>query len=303
MTRRDFLALPALAAVPSLLAAKTPSIHLPTYADDRLAMASYSLRTVLDLPRNRAKDPKADLLALVDFPKVARERFGIWNLEILGQHFPSVEPEYLKTLKEAVTRAAAVVVNIPTSVGASFYDPDAAKRALAVTNSKKWIETAVAVDCPSVRIHIQGVKGVTPDAALTAAGLRAVAEYGAEKGVVVNLENDDPTSEDAFFIVKVLDTVNSPWLRALPDFCNSMLKGDEKFNYDAVTALFPKAYNICHAKDSEVDGGKVFRVDLARTFAIAKAAGYKGFYSVEWEGEGEIWSETVKLVENCRKYL
>ena len=76
-------------------------------------------------------------MALVDFPKLARERYGIWNLEILGQHFPSTEPDYLKTFREAVTRAAAVVVNIPTSVGASFYDPDAAKRALAVANSKK----------------------------------------------------------------------------------------------------------------------------------------------------------------------
>ncbi len=303
LSRRDFLALPALVAVPDLLAADGPALHLPSFADDRLAMASYSLRTLLELPRNRAKEPKADLIALVDFPKVARERFGIWNLELLGQHFPSTEPDYLKTLKDAVTRAGAVVVNLPTSVGASFYDPDPAKRALAVANSKKWMDTALAIDCPSVRLHIQQVKGVAPDVALTAAALREVAAYGAGKGVVANLENDDLGSEDAFFIVKVLDAVNSPWLRALPDFCNSMLKGEEKFNYDAVTALFAKAYNICHAKDSEVDNGKVVRVDLARTFAIAKQAGYKGFFSVEWEGQGEIWEETTKLVETCRKYL
>ena len=117
-------------------------------------------------------------------------------------------------------------------------------------------------------------KQVAPDAVRAAESLTAVAQYGASKGVVVTLENDDIFSEDAFFVAKVIDQVNSPWLRALPDFCNSMLKGDEKFNYEAMTALFRRAYNICHLKDSEVDGGKVVRIDVARTFAIAKASGY-----------------------------
>jgi sugar phosphate isomerase/epimerase len=101
----------------------------------------------------------------------------------------------------------------------------------------------------------------------------------------------------------VIDEVNSPWLRALPDFCNSMLKGDEKFNYDAVTAMFRRAYNICHLKDSEVDRGKVFRIDLARTFEIVRASGYKGYFSVEFEGEGDPVVGTEKLVDAALKHL
>src|SRR5262249_34214800 len=137
----------------------------------------------------------------------------------------------------------------------------------------------------------------------TADTLGSIAQYGASKSVVVNLENDDLFTEDAFFIVKVIDKVNSPWLRALPDFCNSMLKGDEAFNYDAVKAMFDRAYNISHLKDSEVDHGKVFRIDLARTFEIAKAAGYKGYFSVEFEGEGDAVMGTQKLVTDALKYL
>jgi sugar phosphate isomerase/epimerase len=56
-------------------------------------------------------------------------------------------------------------------------------------------------------------------------------------------------------------------------------------------------------KDSEVDHGKVVRVDLARTFAIAKASGYKGYFSVEFEGEGDPIVGTGKLVEQALKYL
>jgi sugar phosphate isomerase/epimerase len=56
-------------------------------------------------------------------------------------------------------------------------------------------------------------------------------------------------------------------------------------------------------KDSEVDNGKVFRVDVAKTFAIAKQAGYRGYFSMEWEGEGEPYEGTRKLIEASLKYL
>jgi sugar phosphate isomerase/epimerase len=183
------------------------------------------------------------------------------------------------------------------------YDPDEAKRKSAVEHARRWVDAAVALGSPSVRIHIAGVRGVTPDVGRAADSLRAVAEYGAEKNVVINLENDDPETEDAFYLVKVIEQANSPWLHGLPDFCNSMLKGDEKYNYDSVTAMFKHAYNISHVKDSEVDNGKVFRVDVGKTFAIAKQSGYRGFFSMEWEGEGGPYEGTQKLLDLSVKYL
>lgn len=300
-SRREMLALPTLACAGNLFAASTPNIKFPTKTNDRLAMASYSLRSVMDTQRNREKG--GELVKLLDLPKVVADRFGIYNLELLNQHFPSTEPEYLAQLLSAVKAAKSHVINIPTGVGASLYDPDAGKRGTAIANGKKWIDVAVALQCPSVRIHIQRSPDSEPNATVAAAALKEVATYGESKNVVVNLENDDPTTEDAAFIVRVIDTAATPWLRALPDFCNSMLRGDEASNYRAVAEMFARAYNISHAKDSEVDGKKVFRIDLARTFSIAKAAGYKGWFSVEWEGEGEMWSETLKLVDQCRKHL
>jgi sugar phosphate isomerase/epimerase len=82
-----------------------------------------------------------------------------------------------------------------------------------------------------------------------------------------------------------------------------MLTGNEKYNYDAVAAMFKHAYNISHVKDSEVDNGKLFRVDVGKTFAIAKTAGYRGYFSMEWEGEGEPYEGTRKLIEASLKYL
>ena len=302
--RRNFLIATALITpIQRLLATAAPNLHFPTTARERLAVASWSFREYLDTAENRARKLHGSLMDLKQFPAMVADRYNIHNVEILGQHMPSTTPAYLKELRAAVQRAGSHVVDLPAGGEASLYDPDAKKRTMAVEDGKKWIDVAVALDCPSVRLNISGAKGVKPDVALTAEGLGAIAQYGASKNVVVNLENDDPETEDAFFIVKVIDRVNSPWLRALPDFCNSMLKGDPKFNYDAVTAMFKRAYNIAHLKDSEVDNGKVYRVDLARTFGIAKASGFKGYYSVEFEGEGDAYAGVAQLIDAGIKYL
>jgi sugar phosphate isomerase/epimerase len=292
ITRRRFAATSAFLAAARRLTAADPALRFPTAPRDRLAIASYSLRTIIP-----------SRMDIKEFPAYAVKRFNVRNLEILNRHLRSTDAPYLEEFRGAVAAAGAQVINIPTSVGASLYDPDAAKRTLAVDNSKRWIDTAVTLACPSVRIHIQRAGNEPPNVERTAEALRSVAQYGASKSVVVNLENDDLFSEDAFFIVKVIDQVNSPWLRALPDFCNSMLKGDEKFNYDAVKAVFARAYNISHLKDSEVEKGKVFRIDLARTLEMAKAAGYKGYFSVEFEGEGDAVEGTEKLITVALKYL
>jgi len=278
-------------------------MHFPTEPRARLGVASYPFRAFIDSPHNRDRDRTKPGMALTQFPAMVREKFNVRNIEPLDSHFVSREPAYLGELREAIEKAGMHVINIPANVGASLYHPDEAKRKAGVANAKKWVDAAVALGSPSIRVHISGVHGVEPNVEHAAESLGAIAAYGMEKSILVNLENDDPGSEDAFFIVKVIEAVNNPWLHALPDFCNSMLKGDEKYNYDSVTAMFRHAYNISHVKDSEVDNGKVFRVDVGKTFAIAKQSGYHGYFSMEWEGESGPYEGTQKLIEDSLKYL
>ena len=306
MNRRQFLgtALVAGSAGPAaIFAANEPHIDFPTDPRARLGVASYPFRAFIDSPRSRDRDKSKPSMTLLQFPAMVREKFNVRNIEPLNTHFVSVEPAYLHELREAVEKAGMHVIDIPCDIRASVYDPDAAKRKTAINSAKKWVDAAVATGSPSIRVHIQGARGVAPDVGRAAESLRVIADYGAEKNVVINLENDDLQTEDAFYLVKVLDAVHHPYLHGLPDFCNSMMKGDEKFNYDAVTAMFQRAYCIAHVKDSEVDEGKVFRVDVGKTFAIAKAAGYKGYFSMEWEGQGEPYAGTQQLLDASMKYL
>jgi len=312
-TRRQFLKASAVFSLGAgaelwrgnLWAASEPHLTFPTQPRDRIAIASWPFRMFIEAPANKwARDPKLPGMDLVDFPAMVVKRFGVHNVEPLDQHFHSTDQAYLGKFRNAVEKAGCHVVDIPCDVKASFYDLDAAKRKVAVENGKKWVDVAVALGSPSVRTHIGGPEKLTPDVGRTADSLKQLADYGAAKNVIVALENDDNRTEDPFFIVKVLDKVNNPYLRALPDFCNSMMTHDQEFNDRAMEAMFKHAYNIAHMKDEEGDEkGKFHTVDVAKCFEIAKAQGYQGYFSMEWEGNGEPYAGTQRLIDETLKYL
>jgi sugar phosphate isomerase/epimerase len=156
-----------------------------------------------------------------------------------------------------------------------------------------------------VRTNLPRAKDSKPDLERTVESLKRVAEYGAAKNVVVNLENDNAVSEDPFFLVKVIEKVNSAWLHALPDFANTLAAYEEEYAYRGIEAMFGHAYNISHVKETEVGDGKdkVAHVDLARTFGIAKKYGYKGYFSMEWDSPGDPYAGTVGLIEKTLKNL
>jgi sugar phosphate isomerase/epimerase len=201
-------------------------------------------------------------------------------------------------------KASVKVVDIAVDGQSSFYDGDPSTRKKAIAYAKKWVDVAVKIGSPAIRTHIHRPSNSVPSVQRTAESLREVAEYGAGKNVVVNLENDDLVSEDAFFVVKVIEKVNHPYLHALPDFANSMMTGNADFNYRALQAMFQHAYSICHVKDGEAgDHGKIFSIDMKKSFDILKASGYRGYCSMEFDAPGEPYAPTARLIEQTIRYL
>ena len=313
LTRRNFLKNSAAAmamaaafdAVSQPASTSSPDLKFPTAPRDRLAVASWPFRMFIEAPNNKwARDPKLPGMDLKEFGAMVVGKFGLHYIEPLSFHFRSTDAAYLAEFHESTEKAGAHVINLPVDSPASLYDPDAAKRRKAVEVTKEWITIAVTVGSPSIRRNLAGPRNVKPHAGRTVESLKEVADFGAEKNVVVNLENDNNSTEDPFFLVEVVEKVNSPNLHALPDFCNSRLTHDQEFNNRALAAMFKHAYNISHVKDSESDDqGKFVTVDVTKSFEIAKAAGYRGYFSMEWEGDGEPYAGTQKLIDLSLKYL
>lgn len=284
-----------------------PSLRFPEAARERIAIASYPFRNLIaGRPEEASAGPLASYrMELKEFAAYVSAKFNIKKIEPWSAHFRSLEKTYLEELRAAVDKAGGAIVNVAVDGEHSPYAVDAAERERAIAFSRQWIDAAVAIGSPSVRTNIPVAKDAKPDVERTAESLKHVAEYGAAKNVVVHLENDNAVSEDPFFLVKVIEKVNSQWLHALPDFANTLAAYEEAYAYKGIEEMFGHAYGISHVKETEVGDGKdkIAHVDLPRTFAIAKRRGYKGYFSMEWDSPGDPYAGTAGLIEKTLKNL
>ena len=281
-----------------------PNIKFPTEPRERIAIASYPFRNFI------AGSPYQDAAAsqkidFKDFAAHVSEKFNVRKIEPWSRHFRSLDAKYLEEFREAVAKVRGAVVDIAVDGDHSILAADPAERERAIAFSKQWVDVAVAIGSPNIRTNLAQAKDSKPDVERAAASLQRVVEYAASKDVVVNLENDNPATEDPSFLVKVIEKVNSPWLHSNPDFCNTLTAFPEDYAYKGIEALFRHAYGICHVKAMEANErtGKVVHVDMARTFGILKDAKYRGYCSMEFDSPGDPYAGTSDLIAQTLKYL
>jgi len=312
-TRREFLSQSALLTAGALLSSSRvlasptqPDIHFPASARDRIAVASYPFRDfILPAEYVSATASAATLkMELTEFAAHVKSRFNINKIEPWSSHFRSLEPKYLDGFRAALDQAGAMVVNIAFDGQHSFYALDRAERERAVADNKQWIDAAATLGSPSIRTHVAAADNQPPDLERSADTLLRIVEHAAVRNVVIHLENDDGVTEDPVFLVKLIEKVNSPWLRALPDFGNSLMHKSPEDAYAGVEALFHHAYGICHVKQSEsTEKGANVQVDLGYVFAILKKTGFRGYLSMEYDNSGDPYKETEELIARTLTFL
>jgi len=267
-----------------------PNVTFPANPRDRLAVASYPFRDFI-LPAEYVSASASSTE-----PKMELTEFAA--------HFRSLEPKYLGDLRTALDRAKSAVVNIAFDGQHSFYAADRVERERAVADNKQWIDAAAALGSPSIRTHIASADNQPPDLDRSTDTLLRVVEHAATRNVVIHLENDDGVTEDPVFLVKLIEKVNSPWLRGLPDFGNSLMHKAPEDAYAGVEAMFNHAYGICHVKQSEAtEKGANVQVDLAYVFAILKRTGFRGYLSMEYDNSGDPYKETGELIAKSLQFL
>ncbi len=297
-SRRSFLASCAALAAATRLPAANPGFPFPADPRHRLSVSTYPFRSVIINP---AKPNGKATMKLADFAAGVVETFGVYGIEPWSRHFESLEPEYLNGLKQAFRKAGLQVVNIPCDASVHPCGTPDQQQATQVT-WRKWVDAAGIIGSPSIRVHAGGK--ALDDISCAVDSLKAIAQYGEQKNIVINLENDVPDSEAPVRILKIIEAVGSPYLRSLPDFCNSMqIHDDQDYNAKALASLFPHAYNISHVKDIEIVGGKPLTVNVDRIFQIASKADYKGFFSMETEGTLDPYQGSKNLIAAALRNL
>jgi sugar phosphate isomerase/epimerase len=301
LTRRSVLK-GALVCSASAAFARVPHATFPVDPRARLAVATYPFREFIIAPENHDYDPKMHGMDLASFARFVRTEFKVNGIEPLDSHFPSTEPREVRKLRAAFDTAGVYTVNIPVDEKVELCSDDAAIRSVGNARYRAWIDVAVLLGSPSIRVWIPKCSDPS-DLSRAVRALKPTLEYAASRNVVVNLENDNPVNASAARSLAAIKLADTPYLRALPDFGNGLMAGDERFNAQAVKDMFVHAWNIAHVKDCEIVRGQRKTASLAELFGIAKASGYRGYFSMESESGLDPIVDTKHLLEQSLALL
>lgn len=267
----------------------------PQQRRSRIAVATYPFRASIIAPGNHDRDPTKPGMDLAGFAKTIRTRFNVRGIEPLHSHFVSTGHAEILQLRAAFDQAGVFTANIPVDVPVELCSQDAATRDAGNASYRRWIDIAVLLGSPSIRISLPKCT----DAPAVTKGLQALQptlKYAASQNILVNLENDDPLLSSATRIIEAIEQAQTPGLKALPDFANSLMGGDQHFNAQAVKMMFAHAGSIAHVKDAEVINGTRRGVSLPELFGFARAAGFRGTYSMESDSNADPFADTTHLI-------
>lgn len=289
-TRRTFLqtTVGAVALTPFsrvLAAAQPPPLF-------KISLAQWSLHRTL-----RAKE-----IDHLDFARVAKRDFGIEAIEYVNSFFKDKARD-AAYLAEMNTRAADEGVTqylIMCDGEGRLGDPDAALRATAVENHRKWLEAAKVLGCVTIRVNAASVGSFEEQQKLAADGLRKLTEVAAPMNLNVVVENHGGLSSDGKWLSGVMKMVDHPRCGTLPDFGNFY----EYDRYQGVADLMPFAKAVSAKSHDFDEQGNEAQKDYRRLMKTVLDAGYRSWVGIEYEGsklpEREGIAKTKVLLERIR---
>ena len=243
---------------------------------------------------------KIDLPGFIDFAAAQ----GVEGVELLDYFWQNEAMEIQQVKQQAADAGLAIATY---SIGNDLIQPDAEARAAQVADIRRAVDVANALETPLVRVFSGNAKGDTSEAqgmAWIIEGLAAGADYAQEHGVTLALENHGLLAGRSDQVRHIIETVDSPALRANLDTGNFLLVGQ---NPTEAARELAELIALVHFKDfrrasadepgdtyAGLDGspfaGTVVgegQVDLAQVVATLREAGYDGWLSLEYEGHAE----------------
>lgn len=241
-------------------------------------------------------------------------RLGFEGVEILHRQMDGEDPAYLNKLKHAAFRNGLALPML--SIHQDFVHPDAAERQKHIDHTVRCIGLAAQLGIPCIRLNsgrwktiksfddLMKVKGDEPplegfaekDALSWCVSSIEKCLPAAEKaGVMLALENHWGLTTRTETLLKIWKAVNSPWLGINLDTGNFPVDP-----YPEIEKIAPHA-NIVQAK-TYYGGGVWYTLDLdyRRIANILKKAGFRGWVSLEMEGNEPASTAVPKSLQVLR---
>ncbi len=307
VSRRNFLKVSAAglaaAAVPYAGVAATDASTFKRTGKPRLrlALCAYSFRENFPMMRGKAAakapaaDRKTDMFKFIDYC-AANDCEGA---ELTSYFFDSESDEYMLKLKRhAFLRGVAVS---GTAIGNNFSMPKGAKLTEEIATTKKWIDRAVLMGAPHIRVFAgnipRDVKDLSREAAdkIVIESLAECADYAAKRGIFLGLENHDSIGS-ADTLIPMVKAVNSPWVGINLDSGNFRSADPYKDFAECV----PYALNVQLKADIHDGEKKKKPADLKRFAKILRDGGYQGWVALEYEASEDSAVAVPRILRELR---
>jgi L-ribulose-5-phosphate 3-epimerase len=285
----------AAAPLGLLVADETPLPISPTPRTNPIAVSTYSFWCFKD-------DSKLSIERCID----EAARIGFDAVEILHIQMESEEPGYLQRLKQRALINGLDLCGFSTHQG--FVSPDAEKRQKNIDHTIHTIELAYQLGIPTMRVNtgrwgtsksfddLMANRGIEPrlPGYSDDDGFRWVIDSfekclpAAEKcGVTLGLENHWGLGITAQGVLRIVDAIDSPWLRCTMDTGNFL-----EDPYDRLELMAPQTVFV-QAK-TYYGGGIWYSLDLdyQRIAEMLRRHNYRGYVSLEFEGH-EAWATAL----------
>jgi L-ribulose-5-phosphate 3-epimerase len=203
------------------------------------------------------------------------------------------------------------------SIHQDFVDPDAAERQRNVDHTLKCIELAYEMGIPCIRLNsgrwntiasfddlmkARGEEPVLPGHTEDEGfkwcidGIEKCLSKAAECGVLLALENHWGLTRTPAGLLRILNSIKSPWLGGLMDTGNFLEDPYPKLKQIAPKTVFVQAKTY-------FGGGEWYTLDLdyQRIAAILAEVNYHGYVSLEFEGKENPDTGVPRSIELLRK--
>jgi sugar phosphate isomerase/epimerase len=227
---------------------------------------------------------------------------GLDGLDTTVYWFPDTSDQFLASLRHTAYKNALSLYSIAVRVRLSQPNPELQRAEFE--NLKQWVEVAQKLGATHIRVFGGPIpKGATETQAIAWAVevLKRSADYAGSRGIVLGVEDDGGLTTTAEQTVEIVRQTGSPWAGINLDTGNFRKNG-----YSQVAMCIPYAVNV-HLKEriASEDGTKE-KADWDRLLGMFAQSGYKGYLSLEHEGEEPpevaVPRLTAELRRTIRKY-
>ena len=257
------------------------------------------------------REPKVTVQQVIDHAS----NLGVDGVDVLHVQMDNESPEYIRSLRDRAQDKNIELICL--SIHQDFVDPDKEKRNKNIDHTKKCIDIAHDLGISYIRLNsgrwntidsfddLMANKGVEPilpgfteddGFKWCIDSINECLPHAEQAGVVLALENHWGLTRTPEGLLRIVNSIDSPWLGVLMDTGNFLEDPYEKLEEIAPQTVFVQAKTY-------YGGGEWYTLDLdyPRIAEILNKVEYKGYISLEFEGKEDANKGVPKSIEMLKK--